>query len=279
VKAGDKVKKGNVLAALDSGNTKGALIQAQAAYEKIINGATGPAIDVAKAAVNSAQVNLNEATKQQNILVQNAHSALLNSSISANVVGNVSYNAPIVSGSYTCADEGSYDLKIYGSTSGISVAYSGLEQGSFLLTDSPRPMGDCGLFLSYSKASIPQTGAEFIINIPNTNATNYNANKNAYELALQTKDQVIATAQAALDQANASLRALVTAARPEDVAAALGAVQIAQAAYESTIITAPEDGTVVSVSIAPGQIATQNAPAIQFMSAVFSEPAPINNNR
>ena len=103
------------------------------------------------------------------------------------------------------------------------------------------------------------------------------ANYNAYQTALQTKTQAISNAQASLDQANASLTALVTAARPEDVATAEaqvnnaeGAVQIAEAAYENTIITAPSDGTIASVAIAPGQIATPNAPAIEFTSLTSS---------
>jgi multidrug efflux pump subunit AcrA (membrane-fusion protein) len=269
VKAGDKVSKGQILATLDAGNTKGALAEAQAAYEKIINGATGPTIDVAKAAVNTAQVNLTGLTKQQNTLVANALSTLLNSTPEAVPVGNdIGYTAPTVSGTYTCSQQGSYDLKTYSSTGGVSVSYAGLEQGYFLLTNIPRPLGNCGLFLSFSNTSIPQAGAEFTIDIPNKNAPNYNANYNAYQLALQTKDQVINAAQATLDQANASLTALVTTARPEDVAAAAGAVQIAQAAYDNTIITAPDNGTVVSVSITPGQIATPNAPAISFESNI-----------
>jgi multidrug efflux pump subunit AcrA (membrane-fusion protein) len=271
VKAGDKVSKGQILAALDSGNTKGALAEAQAAYQKIIDGATGTDIDVAKAAVNTAEVNLDGVTKQQTVLVDNAYSTLLNSSIAATPVGNyIGYNAPIVSGSYTCSQEGSYDLKTYSSTSGISVTYSGMEQGSLLLTNIPRPMGNCGLFLSSSETNAPEAGAEFTVDIPNTDGANYNSNNNAYQLALQNKQQAIAGAQATLDQANASLTALVTAARPEDVTAAEGAVEIAQAAYDNTIITAPEDGTVVSVAIAPGQIATPNAPAVQFTSTVSS---------
>lgn len=271
VKAGDKVTKGQILATLDAGNTKGALAEAQAAYEKIINGATGPTIDVAKTAVNTAKVNLAEITKQQEVLVSNAYSILLNSSLSAETVGDfVGYNTPIVSGTYTCSKEGTYDINTYSSSSGISVSFTGLEQGSFLLTDTPRPMGNCGLFLSFSDTKIPQAGVEFNVNIPNTNAPNYNSNNNAYQLALQTEEQATADAQSTLDQANAALNALVTAARPEDVAAAEGAVQIAQAAYENTIITAPTDGTVTSVAVAPGQIATPNAPAIQFTSNTSS---------
>jgi multidrug efflux pump subunit AcrA (membrane-fusion protein) len=287
VKAGDKVKKGAVLATLDAENTVGALAQAQAAYEtakanydKIINGATSTSIDVARTAVNAAQVNLDETTKQQEILVANAYNALLNSSPAAINVGDYNgYDAPTVTGAYTCANQGSYDLKTYSSTGGVSVSYTGLETGSFLLTDIPRPLGNCGLFLSFDKTKVLQGDAEFSVNIPNKNAPNYNANNDAYQLSLKTKDQAIAGAQAALDQANASLTALVTAARPEDVAAAQaqvdnaqGAVQIAQAAYNNTIITAPADGTVDSVAITPGQIATPNSPAIDFTSD------PINNN-
>jgi multidrug efflux pump subunit AcrA (membrane-fusion protein) len=271
VKAGDKVSKGQILATLDAGNTKGALAQAQAAYDKIINGATGPTVNISKAAVSAAEVNLTEINKQQGILVQNAHNALLNSTPTAEVIGNYTgYDSPTVSGTYTCNQEGTYDLKTYSSTSGISVNYSGLEQGSFLLTDIPRPMGTCGLFLSFDKTKNLQSGIEFNINIPNKNASNYNSNNNAYQLALQTKEQVIAGAQAALNQANAALTALVTAARPEDVATAKGALEIAQAAYENTIITAPDNGTVTSVAIAPGQIASPNAPAMQFTSNTSS---------
>jgi multidrug efflux pump subunit AcrA (membrane-fusion protein) len=286
VKAGDKVSKGTILATLDAENTVGALTQAKAAYEtakanyeKIINGATGTTIDVAKAAVNTAKVNLNEVTKQQEILVKNASSALLNSTPAAEVIGNdMGYDAPTVTGTYTCTAEGTYDLKTYSSTSGISINYSGLEQGSFLLTDVSRPLGKCGLFLSFDKTKDLQPGIEYNINIPNKNAPNYNTNYNAYQLAIQTKEQAINTAQATLDQSNASLTALVTTARPEDVATAQaamdnasGAVQIAQAAYENTIIVAPSDGTVVSVAITPGQIAIQNSSAINFSSTVSPE--------
>ena len=91
VKNGDFVKKGQILAALDAENTEGNLAQAKSAYiiafanyQKIINGASGPTIDVAKAAVHTAQVNLDGIKKQQDILVNNAYTNLLNSTISAN---------------------------------------------------------------------------------------------------------------------------------------------------------------------------------------------------
>jgi HlyD family secretion protein len=281
VKTSDTVTKGQVLAELDSGNTLGALTQAKASFQiaqnnylKIINGATGAAVDVAKAAVHSAEVNLEEVTKQQKVLVSNAYQTLLNSSLTATSVSdNFAYYGPTVSGTYTCGKEGSYILKTYSSSGGLSVNYSGLEDGVLFLTDVPRPLGSCGLFLSSEASKMISSNIEFKIEIPNKNASNYSANNNAYLLANQNKEQAIALAQATLDQAKASLAAVVTNARPEDVGvaraqmeSASGAVQIAQAAYDNTTIKAPADGTVVSVAITPGQIAIPNAPAIEFIS-------------
>ncbi len=281
VKIGDIVKKGDVLANLDAGNAEGIVNQAQGAYDialanyqKIINGATGTTIDVARASVNTAQVNLNEVTKQQETLINNAYSSLLNSTPQAQVVSDYNgYDAPTVTGTYSCNKEGNYDLKTYASSGGISVSYSGLESGSLYLTDVPRPLGTCGLYLSADKTKQIYSDVEYKINIPNKNAANYNMNNNAYNLALQNKEQVIASAQALLDQAKTALTAVVTTARPEDVAiasaqvqSAEGALQIAKSAYNNTIITAPADGTIINVAITAGQIATPNTPAIELLT-------------
>lgn len=281
VKAGDIVKKGQVLATLDAGNTLGALTQAKAAYsiaennyQKVINGATGTAIDVARAAVNTAQVNLDGVTNQQNILVKNAYKNLLNSTPEAIPVGTVAeYTSPIISGNYSKESEGKIVLSLYYGDNGASFSASGIVNGSgYINKVSPQPIGDSGLYIKLpSDTSMNITN--WIIEIPNKKATNYITNNNAYQAALETKNQVIGNAQASLDQAKASLTALVTAARPEDVAIAkaqmnnaAGAVQIAEAAFQNTIIVAPSLGTVVSVSITPGQIAIPNASAIEFTS-------------
>ncbi len=264
VKTGDMVKKGTVLAELDAENVKGALIQAQAAYEKIINGATGPTIDIAKAAVNTATVNLNEITKQQNVLVDNAYRNFLSSTLETTPKDSATnYLAPIISGNYTLGKEGIINLHFYYSYGGISFTASGLTNGSGMMNSiTSQPIGDSGLYIKSASTQIDT--ADWVIEIPNKKASNYLTNYNAYQLALQNKNQAIALAQATLDQANASLTALVATARPEDVATAKGALEIAQAAYNNTIITAPADGTITSVTIAEGQIATPNAAAIEL---------------
>jgi multidrug resistance efflux pump len=281
VKAGDKVVKGQVLAALDAGNTEGALAQARAVYEtaqanykKIINGATGTAIDVAKAAVNTAQVNLDGVTKQQNLLVANAYTNLLNSNLAAKSDSDTSLPPPSITGTYTKNTEGVITLAVNQGGTGGYFTIGGIASGTGIVsTTTPEPISDTGLFIEFPALSA-YLGTTWRINIPNNIAPNYLTNYNTYQSALETKNQAIGNAQATVDQANASLTALATSARPEDVAIAQaqmdnasGAVQIAQAAFQNTIITAPSDGTVTSVAIVPGQIATPNAPAIEFISS------------
>jgi multidrug efflux pump subunit AcrA (membrane-fusion protein) len=281
VKVGENVKKGQVLAALDSENAQGALTQAEAAYntaeanyQKIINGATGTTIDVAKAAVHTAQVNLDGITTQQSILVENAYKNLLNSTPEALPKGGNSDGlAPTISGNYILDKEGQIIISIYSTGSGPSFDVSGITTGSGLVTTmTPQPLGDSGLYIKFpSTNSINVT--EWTVNIPNEKAANYLTNYNAYQTALENQNQTIRNAQASLDQANASLTALSTSARPEDIMIAqaqmnnaAGMVQIAKATLQNTIIVAPADGTVTSIAITPGQIAVPNAPAIQFIS-------------
>jgi multidrug resistance efflux pump len=280
VKTDDAVKKGTVLATLEAQNAEGALAQAKAAYEtaqanyeKIINGATGPSINVAKASVHTAQVNLDGTTKQQNLLVANAYSNLLNSALTAKSDLSISLPPPIITGTYIKNIEGTITLYVNQGGNGGYFSIGGIVNGTGIVsTTTSEPISDTGLFIEFP-TGFSYLSTTWNINIPNNTAPNYLANYNAYQSALETKNQVIANAQATLDQANASLAALVTVARPEDVAMAqaqmnnaLGAVQIAEGALANTIIVAPADGTIGSVVITPGQIALPNAPAIEFIS-------------
>ncbi len=280
VKVGDSVKKGTVLATLDAENALGALVQSRASYstakanyQKIINGATGVSIDVAKASVNTAQINLDGITKQQNVLVANAYQNLLNSSIAAfSISTSTTQMSPIITGTYVLGNEGDIRISVYQGGNGNIFSTTGLVNSSGIVsTTSPQAIGNSGLFIQFP-ADYSYQG-DLIISIPNKKASNYLTNYNAYELAVQTKSQVLANAQASLDQANASLNALVALARPEDVMiaqaqvdSAYGAMQIAQAAYDNTVIKAPNDGVITAVHISAGQIAGSGVSAIEFSS-------------
>ena len=278
VKIGDKVKKGDILATLVADDTDGSFIQAQAAYElakanyqKVINGATGPTIDVAKAVVNTAKINLEQINDQQNTLVENAHRNLLNSTPEAIPYdGTADYIPPTLSGNYSLEKEGTIKVSFYYSVGGISFNVSGLSEGSGSCnTITAQPLGDSGLYLKCPFKTI--NISDWNIEIPNKKAVNFPVNDNAYQLALSTKDQAIAVAQATLDQANASLTALVSSARPEDVAVAQAQVDnaygilISNPEYKNTTISAPADGTITTVHISQGQTIEPNAPAIEII--------------
>ena len=114
VKTGDKVKKGQLLANLDSTDVKGALEIAKANYTRIINGATGPDIDVAKAAVATAQTALDQIKIQQDLLVKNAYKNLLGTGLAAVSEDASSIETPpVISGTYSKEQEGKIILNIF----------------------------------------------------------------------------------------------------------------------------------------------------------------------
>ena len=90
---------------------------------------------------------------------------------------------------------------------------------------------------------------------------------------MQNQSQAVSTAQGLVDSAQAALDQKLAGARLEDldmaraqVESTKGALQIAQGAYNNTVIVAPVDGKITNVSITAGQIATPNTPAIELLS-------------
>ena len=281
VKKGDTVKKGQVLVTLNANNKDGSLIQAESLYEtakanyqKVINGATGTSVDLAKSIVNTAQVNLNEITKQQQILVDNAYINLLNSNPEAFPNDNIEdYNKPIISGNYNLGKEGTIKLVFYYSAGGVSFNVSGIASGTNSCnTTTSQPIGNSGLYIKCSSNNIEANN--WNMEIPNKNAANYNLNNNAYQLALQNKEQAIASASATLEQVKASLNLVAANARPEDVATAQAQVDSAYGAlisnpgYTNAVILAPSDGTVVDVYVKEGETILPNTKVIDLLGLI-----------
>lgn len=282
VKEGDKVKEGQLLATLDMTNAvanlttaQGALAQAQANYEKVLAGASNEQIKVAQKAVEAAQVTLDNAnaslinTKaQQETIVANAYSALLNTSIAAIAnPGNVDTVTPVVSGTYTGTEPGEYVIKVIGVSGITQFQASGLEFSMGSASGIPAPLGTRGLYLQFN--STPSTADSWTIYIPNTYSSSYVTNDNAYQAALRARDMAVANAQAvvnsaqiALAQAQANLEQTKAQARPADVGVAKAAILSAQgqvAAAEAVIanatLRAPAAGTITSVDIKLGELA------------------------
>jgi pyruvate/2-oxoglutarate dehydrogenase complex dihydrolipoamide acyltransferase (E2) component len=248
---GQKVKKGEVLATLDQKSAyanytsaRGALLAAKANLQKTIEGVSNEEIAVAQVALDNAKKDLEVTIAQQDTLVRNAHRALLNSGLAPVFVsGNTTSLAPTISGTYTSEKEGTYTLSV--STSG-SFSVSGLSSGSGIVTTSyPQPLGKDGLFIEFPSGFNATTDGNNVwtISIPNTQASTYTTNFNAYNAALQTRASAISTAQAVVAADEAALAFKKRTARPvevdaaqADVLSAEGKMQSAAAALEQDLI-------------------------------------------
>ena len=131
-----------------------------------------------------------------------------------------------------------------------------------------QPIGKMGLYIQFSSTSV-STSDTWTIAIPNTQASVYVANYNAYQSALQTQNSATLLAQNTLASAQAALDFKKARARPADLDAAQaailsaqGQVLLAQAALDNTIIRAPANGTITSVDVKVGELATALKQAI-----------------
>jgi HlyD family secretion protein len=273
VKVGDKVYKGDVLATLSNQSQYGAVTQAQgsvksaqAALDKLIEGATNEEVAVAQTALSSAQVSLSNTKLQQATLVSNARTAVLNAGLQIKPAPGSSSTptyTPTLSGTYTGTDQGQYTITTHGG-SGAYFTYSGLDSGTALSNVSTAvPLGTHGLFLTFPTGFSTMSDTQWVVTIPNTESPSYLTAQNAYNNAVDTQTSAIASAQASVDTAQANLNLKKASARGADVEAAQanvlsaqGQLQTAQAAYNNTIITAPADGTITAVDIKVGELAS-----------------------
>jgi RND family efflux transporter MFP subunit len=272
VKEGEIVKKGQILASLDGADALGALQIAKANYEKVLNGATGADIDVLKAAVKTAEINLENTKSQQALAVKTAYTNLLNSTPEANLYPTEKNNgSPIISGNYNLGKEGQIIVSIDLNASSFKT-HGLLSVDGDVSTNTPQPIGNSGLFIEFP-TGVTLNNTEWSIDIPNKKAPNYLANYNAYQTA-------VSQAKFAIDQSAAMLAIKKAAARGSDIdlanadiLSAQGQVQAAQAHYNDTIISAPVDGTVTSIDIKIGEQAMiqKEAIVLQDVSNIYIE--------
>ncbi len=274
VKVGDTVKQGQELATLDQASVlatltsaRGALAAANAGYKKILEGASNEQIAL-------SQVTLDQTKLTQGTLVNNAYKNLLNSTPEAVPKDGTSDNAaPTISGTYNLGKEGEIYLSIYNSSGGESFSVTGLAEGTGLVDAiTPQPIGDSGLYIKFpSETNIDVS--DWVIEIPNKKAADYLINYNAYQTAL-------AQAKSAIDQSAAELALTKSTARQSDIdlaeaniISAEGQVEQATAVYNNTVITAPLDGTITSIDIKQGELASALSPAmtLQDVSNIYLE--------
>jgi len=249
VKMGDQVTKGQILASLDTGTAAGAVTQAKGALE------------LAQAQYASQDVQYANAKSQQDTLVENAYRTLLSSGLAAVPTVQDDSHIPTITGTYSCDTEGTYTISPYasGADSGFSFTYSGLETGGGAVTFStPQPLGTCGLYITFAQGFSGAT--KWTVTIPNTQSASYATNKNAYDLAVSTRDQTLSQFAADLGQSSSANSAQAA------VDAAEGVYQSAVANYQNDLIIAPTNGTVsfVDADLQVGESATQGKPVISI---------------
>ncbi len=274
VKVGDKVKAGQVLATLDQASVlanltsaRGALAGAQARYKRILEGATNEEIRL-------SQIALEQTKNTQETLINNAYQNLLNSILEATPDnGEDNYVAPTISGTYNLGKEGKITVKTYNSSGGTSYTLSGLTSGTGLAnTITPQPLGNSGLYIKFPSDQNAMS-IDWVIEIPNKNAPDYLLNYNNYQATL-------VGAKSAIDQREAELAITQSKARPSDIdlanadiISAQGQVELASAGYNNTVIVAPVDGTITSVDIKQGELASalKEVITLQDVSNIYLE--------
>lgn len=298
VSQGDVVEEGQVLAKLDYKILEADLLQAQGKVQSAQS-----SVSLARASVQKAEANLslvqaqNRGTdssvaaaetflantiSEQETLVKNTYSDLLNNDLTAYPADNHrNVTAPVVSGNYAKETTGEYVLDFYnsGGSTGYSVKTSGLSGVTVSFDDFgiPAPLGNEGLYLTLPASAEGESygNTDWVIPVPNTRSTTYQTKLGAYNKALQTQSVAVSNAQTNLDtliaqQENGGNIAITTAQEQQATAAlqeakanldqALGTLAQAQAGVvrvqaqiENNIIRAPFGGTVARFDFELGQ--------------------------
>lgn len=264
-KVGDTVAKGARLMSLDGAQeaaaltrANGALLKAQAEYDQATEVTGGEEID-------NLELELENAKREQDLLVANAYRTLLSGDLEA-IPDDSSDDTepPTVSGSYTCDEEGSYKIELYSSAaaSGASYTVSGLEDGysGTVYTTTSSPVGSCGLYLTFPEGF--SKSVDWVIEVPNTRGASYVANKNAYDLALDTRDKTISELEAALSLKESQVETGEVKIAYANLVSAQGSYQEALANYEDTVIRAPAPGKVTKIDANLGERVEAFAPVV-----------------
>lgn len=281
-KEGDEVTVGEVIATLgaeglvaERASALASLRLAQADKSELVSGVTTNEKNVTATTVAIAEADLDRIKSSQAVIVENAKRNLLNTTIAAKAISvNEDAAPPVISGTYNCNREGTYQLKPYTSSyvSGYSFTISGLESGTFnLSTKQPLPFGTCGLYALFNSMS-QYSNSMWEIEIPNTKSSNYTTNKNAYDKAVSDADNAIGAATQALALAKSKQVLQNSAPRNEALTRAEAKISQAEAqiaqidsrSKDRTII-APFSGILTTANILEGETAG-SAPVFSILS-------------
>jgi multidrug efflux pump subunit AcrA (membrane-fusion protein) len=273
VTEGEEVEAGALLATLGQSQVaaqrraaQANVVKAEAVRDELMNGQTLEERAVTDATVAQARAAWEQTVATELQKVQNALIALYSNNLTAySIDPEENAPAPVISGSYTCADAGEYTLRIYRSStdSGYSYRYEGIETGvGTVASEHPDPIGSCGLEAQFTPNG-QYAATEWVIPIPNTRSNTYATYVNALALAEQQAAQNIQAAKDVLTLAENSATKETAAPRVEALLSANASVSVAQAELAridalltDQSISAPFAGTIVAVDKLSGEVAT-----------------------
>lgn len=270
VKEGDKVGQGKLLAALDQSgalatltSARGTLGQAQANYDKLVNGASTGDIQALQDAVLTAKTNLNNTYNSSLNTLNNAYTAIYNAYTTVTSVQNSNFGASDQEGIKVQESKNNISAKMANAQSIISAALSdhNIDLAISNLTDNlnstlgslqiVRDQCDQGIY--YSKVSA-------------TDKTSLDTQKSAIITAItsiSTLQNSIASYKTSLKTAENNLSAKQASPRQEDIdlykaqiLSAQGQVDSAQSVLNNSVIIAPSAGTITQVDIKVGEQST-----------------------
>lgn len=283
VSTGDMVAAGAILARLDTRSLQAdradalaALAKVSANRDELLSGPTASARTVASETVAAKQVALETTRANEARKVENSYQTFLSSDLAAYATeAEEAAVAPVVTGTYTCDTEGTYEISVFSSNtdSGYSYQLSGLETGIYTAsTEQPVQLGTCGLRIQFDENS-RYGRTSWYIPVPNTESSTYITNKNAYTLAVTQAESAIRNAERALTLATASAANDLAPARSEAVARAHAAVAQAaaqvsriDAAIDDRTLRAPFAGIITDIDILPGETVS-TAPVVTLLAS------------
>jgi RND family efflux transporter MFP subunit len=272
VKVGDVVKAGDILvsqntAALlaDQQDALATLQKAKADKDELIAGPRSEARVVTAETIALKEAALKTAKENGTEQIASAERLLRSDGLTAYTdKATENATAPIISGSYTCDKEGSYNVRMYrsDSLSGYSYEITGIETGIFpASTNQPAPLGTCGLRILFDSKSI-YSSTIWHIEIPNTKSLRYVANKNALELtkiqtasAIALAEQELALTKASADSSNAPARTEALTRAEASITQAEARLARISSEISDRVLRAPFDGTITDISAQKGEVA------------------------
>lgn len=282
VDEGSLVSAGEVLATLASAQlaaerneASAALALAEAQFAETVAGPTSENRSISATKVSNAEQNLTRVSNEEAEKVKNARTVLLSDGLEA-LSTKLDEGAvpPTVSGTYSCLEEGQYELAVYSSSGGSGYSYrlTGLESGTFAAaTDQPTALAQCGLYIQFATGSL-YSNSKWVISIPNQRSAAYVSNKNTYELALEQQENAIAAAKDALalalneaSAATADARGEVVTQRRATIDQARARIAAIDARLTDRSIVAPFDGIITDVNVLPGETVT-SVPVITILA-------------